>query len=46
LEIRPCYAMEDLAEIVPNAEFEREARLREQVAGQQAAKSKAAGKAV
>jgi len=45
LEIRPCYAMEDLSDIVPKAEFEREVRLRKQVAGQQKAKSKATGKA-
>jgi len=42
LEIRPCYALEDLQEIVPNVEFEREARLRKQVARQQKAKLKAA----
>jgi hypothetical protein len=34
LEIRPCYAMEDLSDIAPKAEFEREARLRKQVARQ------------
>jgi hypothetical protein len=44
LEIRPCYAMEDLADLVPKAEFEREARLRKQVARQQKSKSKAKGK--
>ena len=41
LEIRPCYALEDLQEIVPTLEFEREARLRKQVARQQKVKSKA-----
>ena len=45
LEIRPCYALEDLQDIVPKAEFEREARLRKQVARQQKAKSTAVGKA-
>jgi hypothetical protein len=45
LEIRPCYALEDLSELVPKAEFEREARLRKQVARQQKAKPTAAGKA-
>jgi hypothetical protein len=45
LEIRPCYALEDLQDIVPKAEFEREARLRKQVARQQKSKSTAAGKA-
>ena len=44
LEIRPCYEMEDLQDIVPKAEYEREARLRKQVARQQKAKSKAKGK--
>jgi hypothetical protein len=34
LEIRPCYALEDFADIAPKAEFEREAKLREQVASQ------------
>jgi hypothetical protein len=45
LEIRPCYTMEDLGEIVPEVEFKREERLRKQVAGQQKAKSSAKGKA-
>ena len=31
LEIRPCYAMEDLADLVPKEEFKREARLRKQM---------------
>jgi hypothetical protein len=44
LEIRPCYSLEDLKEIVPTVEFEREARLRKQVGRQQKAKSKAAPK--
>ena len=39
LEIRPCYTLEDLAELVPKVEFQREVRLRKQVAGQQKAKS-------
>ena len=38
LEIRPCYTMEDLAHLVPKAEFEREARLRGEVAAQQKVK--------
>ena len=45
LEIRPCYAMEDLADLVPKEEFEREARLRKQVARQQKAKSSTRSKA-
>jgi hypothetical protein len=45
LEIRPCYSMEDLADLVPKEEFEREARLRKQVARQQKAKSPAKGTA-
>jgi hypothetical protein len=45
LEIRPCYSMEDLKEIVPNVEFEREERLREQVARQNKPKAKAKAKA-
>jgi hypothetical protein len=45
LEIRPCYSMEDLADLVPKEEFEREARLRKQVARQKKAKSSAKGKA-
>ena len=40
LEIRPCYAMEDFSDIAPKAEFEREARLRKQVARQKKAKAK------
>ena len=28
LEIRPCYTLEDLSDIAPKAEFEREARLK------------------
>jgi hypothetical protein len=44
LEIRPCYALEDLSDLVPKAEFEREV-LRKQVARQQKAKSTAPGKA-
>jgi len=47
LEIRPCYSMEDLASLVPEVEFEREVRLRKEVARQQKpkAKGKAKGKA-
>ena len=41
LEIRPCYSMEEIEGIVPQAEFEREARLRKAVARQQKAKSSA-----
>jgi len=44
LEIRPCYTLEDLSDIAPEVEFEREARLRKEVARQQKAKS-AKGKA-
>lgn len=42
LEIRPCYSLEDLRDIVPTVEFEREARLRKQVARQQKPKAKPA----
>ena len=45
LEIRPCYALEDLADLVPKEEFEREARLRKQVASQQKSKSTTTGTA-
>jgi hypothetical protein len=45
LEIRPCYALEDLADLVPKVEFEREVRLRKQVAGQKKAKSSVKSKA-
>jgi hypothetical protein len=45
LEIRPCYTLDDLADLVPEVEFEREVRLRKQVARQQKAKPSAAGKA-
>ena len=38
LEIRPCYSLEDLSDIAPKAEFEREARLRKQVARQKKSK--------
>jgi hypothetical protein len=41
LEIRPTYTLEDLSEIVPPAEFEREQRLRKTVAKQKKAKSPA-----
>lgn len=41
LEIRPCYSMEEFEGIAPQAEFEREARLRKAVARQQKAKSPA-----
>jgi hypothetical protein len=36
LEIRPCYTLDDLNDIVPKAEFEREVRLRKQVAKRKA----------
>ena len=39
LEIRPCYTLEDLSEIVPQVEFDREVELRKQVARQQKAKA-------
>jgi hypothetical protein len=39
LEIRPCYTLDDLSEIVPEVEFNREVRLRKQVVRQQKAKS-------
>ena len=46
LEIRPCYALEDFSDIAPKAEFEREARLRKQVARQKKnASPKSKGKA-
>jgi hypothetical protein len=45
LEIRPCYALEDLADLVPKEEFQREMRLRKQVARQQKAKSTGTGTA-
>ena len=41
LEIRPCYALEDLVDLVPKDEFEREVRLRKQVERQQKSKSAA-----
>ena len=41
LEIRPCYALEDLVDLVPKEEFQREVRLRKQVARQQKSKSAA-----
>ncbi|HWN46656.1 MAG TPA: hypothetical protein VNM71_04820, partial [Steroidobacteraceae bacterium] len=45
LEIRPCYALEDLAGLVPKVEFQREVRLRKQVARQLKPKSTATGTA-
>jgi hypothetical protein len=42
LEIRPCYTLEEIGELVPKEEFEREVRLRKQVVRQQKAKSKTA----
>jgi hypothetical protein len=45
LEIRPCYAMEDFADIAPKEEFEREARLRKEVSRQKKAKSTPKAKA-
>jgi hypothetical protein len=44
LEIRPCYALEDFGDIAPQAEFEREARLRKQVARQRKSPAKAKAK--
>ena len=44
LEIRPCYSLEDLSDIVPTVEFTREVRLRKQVARQQKAKAAPARK--
>jgi hypothetical protein len=44
LEIRPCYSLEELRDIVPPAEFEREARLRQQVARRQERQSAPARK--
>jgi hypothetical protein len=45
LEIRPCYSLEDLQEIVPTVEFEREARLRKQMASNARPKAKSKAKA-
>jgi len=45
LEIRPCYSMEEFEGIAPQAEFEREARLRKAVARQQKPKAKPVAKA-
>jgi len=45
LELRPCYALEDLADLVPKGEFQREARLRKKMARQQKPKSAATGTA-
>jgi hypothetical protein len=45
LEIRPCYSMEDLSDIAPKEEFEREARLRKEVARQQKRKAKSKSRA-
>jgi len=45
LEIRPCYTMEDLSEIAPKEEFEREARLRKEVARRKQQKAKPAARA-
>jgi len=45
LEIRPCYSMEDFTDIAPKEEFEREVRLRKEVARQQKGKSKSKAKA-
>jgi hypothetical protein len=38
LEIRPCYTLEDLSGLAPQMEFDREVRLRKQVARQQKTK--------
>jgi hypothetical protein len=45
LEIRPCYSLEDFGDLAPKGEFEREAKLRKQVARQQKAKSSGKGTA-
>jgi len=45
LEIRPCYALEEIGDLVPKVEFEREARLRKIVARQQKPRSKSKGTA-
>jgi hypothetical protein len=44
LEIRPCYSMEEFTDIAPPAEFEREERLRKELARQQKAKPKSKAK--
>ena len=44
LEIRPCYTLEDLSELVPTVEFDREVRLRKQVASQKKPKAPGATK--
>ena len=44
LEIRPTYSMEDLQDLVPEVEFEREVRLRKQVKRQAKGKAKAKSK--
>jgi hypothetical protein len=43
IEVRPCYSIEDFADIAPKEEFERELRIRKVMAGK--AKSKTKGKA-
>src|SRR4051812_41729960 len=44
LEIRPCYSLEDLKEIVPGGEFDREERLRKQMARRNKPKAKTTAK--
>jgi hypothetical protein len=45
LEIRPCYSMEEFTDIASPEEFDREARMRKEMARQEKAKSKAKAKA-
>jgi hypothetical protein len=44
LEIRPCYSMEEFTDIASPEEFDREARLRKEMARQENAKSKSKAK--
>lgn len=46
LEIRPCYSMEEFEGIAPQSEFDREERLRKELARQQKPKAKAKAKPV
>src|ERR1044071_7778410 len=45
LEIRPCYAMEDFTDVAPQSEFERQDRLRKEMARRKQAKSAPKAKA-
>jgi hypothetical protein len=40
LEIRPCYSMEEFTDIASPEEFEREARMRKEIARQESARAK------